>query len=137
MSRMTWKKPNGEWGVTGVDLSTLPPALYGMAHKLLDFEELCESPDALETHMYQISDLKADLARVTAERDAAVADLHSMHTLCTDMGGCCPECGNQIDELLDAACTFCKGTGVSCWKNDLGNGNRCAAFEWRGPRKEE
>lgn len=73
--RMTWKKPNGEWGVKGVDLSTLPPVLYGMAHKLLDFEELCESPDALETLMYQLSDLKADFARVTAERDAAVKDL--------------------------------------------------------------
>ena len=78
-----------------------------------------------------------DLARVTAERDAAVADLHSMHTLCMDIGGCCPECGSQIDDLLDAACTFCKGAGVSCWENDLGNGNRCAAFEWRGRWKED
>lgn len=79
---------------------------------------------------------KAALSRVEAERDAAVADLHSMHTLCMDIGGCCPECGSQIDELLDAACTFCKGPGVSCWKNDLGNGNKCAAFEWRGAQGE-
>ena len=79
---------------------------------------------------------EAELARVTEELATAVSDLHSMHTLCMDIGGCCPECGGQIDELLDAACTFCKGPGVSCWKNDMGNGNKCAAFEWRGPRKE-
>ena len=76
MSRLTWKKPNGEWGVKGVDLSTLPPVLYGMAHKLLDFEDLCESPDTLATHMYQLSDLKADLAHVTAERDVAKRALY-------------------------------------------------------------
>ena len=79
----------------------------------------------------------AALSRVEAERDAEVADLHSMHTLCMDIGGCCPECGSQIDELLDAACTFCKGSVVSCWKNDLGNGNKCAAFEWRGAQGVE
>lgn len=79
---------------------------------------------------------QAALSRVEAERDAAVADLHSMHTLCMDIGGCCPECGSQIDELLDAACTFCKGSGVNCWENDPGNGNKCAAFEWRGAQGE-
>lgn len=79
---------------------------------------------------------EAALSRVGEERDAAVADLHSMHTLCTDIGGCCPECGSQIDELLDAACTFCRGTGVNCWKNDPGNENKCAAFEWRGAQGE-
>lgn len=88
------------------------------------------SLDALK----EVPQLRAQLAAMTAERDAAVADLHNMHTLCMDIGGCCPECGNQIDELLDAACTFCKGPGVSCWKNDVGNRNKCAAFNWRGPQ---
>lgn len=68
-----------------------------------------------------------------AEREAAVEDLHRMHTLCMDIGGCCPECGNQIDELMDAACSFCKGPGVSCWKDCPKDSRRCAAFEWRGP----
>lgn len=76
MSRLTWKKPNGEWGIKGVDLSTLPPILYGVAHKLMHFEELCESPDELECLMAQLDDLRSDIARVTAERDSTERALY-------------------------------------------------------------
>lgn len=38
MPAITYLKPNGEWGVSGVDLSTLPPKVYGALCKLKDLE---------------------------------------------------------------------------------------------------
>lgn len=38
MSRMTYRKPNGEWGIEGVDLTALPPKVYGALCKLHDLE---------------------------------------------------------------------------------------------------
>lgn len=87
----------------------------------------------------QQSDIRGLLNQLTdsqARERAAVEDMHQLHTLCMDIGGCCPECGNQVDELLEGACSFCSGGGVSCWVNDVGNGNRCAAFKWRGQQGE-
>lgn len=37
--RLTWTKPNGEWGLGDVDLSTLPPAVYGALCKLKHYED--------------------------------------------------------------------------------------------------
>lgn len=36
--KLTWKKENGEWGLEGVDLASLPPAVYGALCKLKDIE---------------------------------------------------------------------------------------------------
>lgn len=38
MSNLTYLKPNGEWGIEGVDLSTLPPKVYGALCRLRDIE---------------------------------------------------------------------------------------------------
>ena len=38
MGSLTYCKPNGEWGIEGVDLSTLPPKVYGALCKLKDLE---------------------------------------------------------------------------------------------------
>ena len=35
---LTYRKPSGEWGIEGVDLSTLPPQAYGALAKLLRLE---------------------------------------------------------------------------------------------------
>ena len=35
---LTYRKPSGEWGVEGVDLSTLPPPVYGALAKLMRLE---------------------------------------------------------------------------------------------------
>lgn len=37
--RLTWSKPNGEWGLGDVDLSKLPPAVYGALYKLKRYED--------------------------------------------------------------------------------------------------
>lgn len=38
MGNLTYLKPNGEWGIEGVDLSALPPKVYGALCKLRDIE---------------------------------------------------------------------------------------------------
>ena len=38
MGTITYYKPNGEWGIEGVDLTALPPKVYGALCKLHDLE---------------------------------------------------------------------------------------------------
>lgn len=39
---LIYRKPSGEWGIEGVDLSTLPPPVYGALAKLMRLEHpLC------------------------------------------------------------------------------------------------
>ena len=38
MGTLTYYKPNGEWGVEGIDLAALPPKVYGALCKLHDLE---------------------------------------------------------------------------------------------------
>lgn len=35
---LTYRKPNGEWGIEGVDITILPPKVYGALCKLKDIE---------------------------------------------------------------------------------------------------
>lgn len=74
------------------------------------------------------------LKSVEAERDAAVEDLHRMHTLCMHIGHFCPACGSEVVELLEGACVFCAEDGQTCWRADPADSHRCSAFKWRGPQ---
>lgn len=40
--RLTYKTPDGAWGIKGVSLLSCPARLYGAAAKLCDMESLCE-----------------------------------------------------------------------------------------------
>ena len=45
MSRLTWRHPDGSWGLNGLDwkeLGALPPRVYGAVAKLKDLEELID-----------------------------------------------------------------------------------------------
>lgn len=44
MNRITWKRPNGSWGINGVDLAKLPPNAYGALWKLMQLEDLMDAP---------------------------------------------------------------------------------------------
>lgn len=39
--RLTYKTPDGAWGIEGVSLLSCPARLYGAAAKLCDMESLC------------------------------------------------------------------------------------------------
>lgn len=44
--RLTYKTPDGAWGIKGVSLLSCPARLYGAAAKLCDMETLCEEATA-------------------------------------------------------------------------------------------
>lgn len=37
-SKITWRTPDGLWGIEGVDLAVLPPKVYGALCKLMELE---------------------------------------------------------------------------------------------------
>ena len=46
MARLTYKTPDGSWGIRGIgwkELSGLPPLVYGAVHKLMETEELIDA----------------------------------------------------------------------------------------------
>ena len=46
MARLTYKTPDGSWGIRGLDwraLSGLPPLVYGAMHKLMEMEGLVDT----------------------------------------------------------------------------------------------
>lgn len=53
MSRLTWSKPNGEWGVYGIDLKGLPGPVYGALLKLKRMEDLIEHINAPTTRDWE------------------------------------------------------------------------------------
>lgn len=56
---LTWLKPSGEWGIEGVDLTTLPPEVYGALTKLMRLE-----------HPYCLS--RGDHLRTMSDEDLAL-----------------------------------------------------------------
>lgn len=56
---LTWLKPSGEWGIEGVDLTTLPPKVYGALAKLMRLE-----------HPYCLS--RGDHLRTMSDEDLAL-----------------------------------------------------------------
>lgn len=98
--------------------------------------QLAEAKEALKSAKVICDTAITQLTASQQRERAAVEDMHRLHSLCMDIGGCCPECGDQIDTLMDAACDFCKKSGVNCWVDTPGDESKCAAFEWRGPQEE-
>ena len=86
----------------------------------------------------EIELLRKQLSESQRREQTAVEDMQLLHTLCMEIGGCCPECGCQIDELLDPACDVCKKSGMKgCWVKTPENESKCAGFDWCGVRVEK
>lgn len=86
---LTYRKPSGEWGIEGVDLSALPPQVYGALAKLMRLEHpLCGT--------------RAEMLRLASDEEMA-AMLSA--TFCCQQGcgefDSCKKC--WLDWLLDPA----------------------------------
>ena len=57
-SRLTFKNPDGRWGVVGMNEQNESEKMYGVAAKLRDYEELVDSPDKVQQLLYAQEDLK-------------------------------------------------------------------------------
>lgn len=136
MSNLTYVKPNGEWGIEGVDLSALPPKVYGALCKLKDLEhrETEEAGPLMEqlgtaAYVGHLRDL------VQAEQDGRLVVLHAkngdaiyvkgedqvvecyiMETYLDDQKG--------IEYFVSFKCEYletdnaCKGCPFYSWKQD-------------------
>ena len=78
----------------------------------------CQTRRILADAATAIEALRADLARVTAERDAAIADWHGFCVKCAWNGK-----QNLADGQMDDRCRTCKKNGKCNW-------------EWRGKKED-
>ena len=92
-------------------------------------EECRDAALAIET-------LRADLARVTAERDAAVSDISSalaeVEEIRRGYGVDNADADNAYANLCGNYCAKC---GDNCYKE--AENYRCKNYEWRGIKKED
>lgn len=89
---------------------------------LIRFLRDCETVDPETLPIVQ--QLRAELERVKAERDAAIADLK---TICD-----CDYCKNDCVNIEEVFCMFCGAEGCLC-RGCISGAN----WMWRGPQKEE
>ncbi len=47
MGRLTWKNPDGTWGLNNMDIKDVPKELYGAVCKLKDYEETGLMPERM------------------------------------------------------------------------------------------
>lgn len=57
-SRLTFKNPDGRWGIVGMNEQNESEKMYGVAAKLRDYEELVDSPDKVQQLLYAQDELK-------------------------------------------------------------------------------
>lgn len=65
---LTYYKPSGEWGIEGVDLSTLPPPVYGALAKLMRLEHPLCNNCADRLRLASEEEMAAMLARACRRR---------------------------------------------------------------------
>ena len=64
-NRITWKTADGHWGIEGVDLTALPPRVYGALFKLKDLEDLIETIQNPDSPDYAVQLATEELLGVT------------------------------------------------------------------------
>lgn len=102
MSRLTWEKPNGDWGLKGHSIKEIPRNLYGFFCKLHEYEKVGtveECQAAMEKQKSKIPDIWGD----GCDKEGNI--IYDMY----DCPGCgqsyeiddkykhCPECGQATD----------------------------------------
>ena len=90
-------------------------------------ESLDDAPTIDPETLPIVRQLREDLARVTAERDAAVKDVKRIVRR-WDNG----------EDLVQVCADFCANNNGVCVRHaEIGRFDECKGFAYRGPRKEE
>lgn len=63
MGRLTWKNPDGTWGLKNMDIKEVPKELYLAVCKLMDYEETGLMPEQI----VEMDELYADKCREAAK----------------------------------------------------------------------
>ncbi len=74
MKRITWEKPNGEWGVEGASISNAPLPIYNALERLLDYERLGLDPDELARIDKMYAEKCRELAEVKKDLEKKMLD---------------------------------------------------------------
>ena len=65
---LTWRTPDGQWGLKGVELSALPPAVYAALYKLMRMEELVDILADSRSPGWLIDDTMEELLEMSGMR---------------------------------------------------------------------
>lgn len=107
-----------------------------MLRRCLDAEKE-DSREAIQALAEENKDLKKQLEKVKAERDAAVADVCAIIGEVEEIRRGYGVDNADADDAFASLCeSYCANYGHGCYKEGS-NGYYCANFKWRGPQKEE
>lgn len=70
MGRLTWKNPDGTWGLNNMDIREVPGELYGAVCKLKDYEETGLMPEQLVEMDELYSEKCKEAAKLQKELEA-------------------------------------------------------------------
>lgn len=73
MNRITYQKPDGTWGINGINIKDVPRTLYGAMCKLKDYENTGLDPQEIEGLRETIKKSIADVP-TTYDEDKVVAE---------------------------------------------------------------
>ena len=98
---------------------------------IVDKKQLKEYATAIETLRTENEKLRTDLARVSAERDAAVSDISSVLAEVEEIRrGYGVDNADADAAFADLCGNYCAKCGNNCYKE--AEDYRCKNFEWRG-----
>ena len=113
-----------------MDYDKLIERLKGISNGLAE-DEFPKCANAVRQAITAIETLRADLARVTAERDAAVSDISSVLAEVEEIRrGYGVDNADADAAFADLCGNYCAKCGNNCYKE--AEDYRCKNFEWRG-----
>lgn len=75
MGRLTWKNPDGTWGLKNMDIKEVPSKLYGAVCKLKDYEETGLMPEQIVEMDELYTEKCKEVAKLQKELEASRAEL--------------------------------------------------------------
>lgn len=66
---LTYKLPNGDWNVRGLDIKQISPEYYGYMCRIREYERLGKEPYEMEEALYSVEEMKAKIEELEAENE--------------------------------------------------------------------
>lgn len=100
MKRLTWKKPNGDWGLQGADLTALAPLVYGAVFKLMKLEDAMSEPvsQTMESCCYKACGMPTDRRRPECEACPIMMAVTNLQVTSAELAGTAYSYERALDE---------------------------------------
>lgn len=73
--RLTYKEPNGKWGIVGMHEDNMDQKLYGVCAKLRDYEDTGLSPSEVQRMIDSYEEAKRELIAMLAKETLEMSDI--------------------------------------------------------------